>query len=135
MFTHQYQPYQNLRETGEHDDVLQTEGNVFETFAHKNTKSRKGQSHNIKKSSHKSKPRRPNAYHKNTKSRKGQAHKIKKSSHKSKPRTPNAYIIFYRDFYKQILKEEFPHISQQDKIAMTGEAWRNLSNELKNEFY
>src|SRR4051794_20510266 len=115
MYNYQYQ-------TGKHDDASQSEGGLcnYKTSYIQNQDGKKGKDS-------KTSPRR------HTKLRKGRVNKIKKLPHKSKP--SNAYIIFYKDFYKKILEKEFPDMSQQEKIAKTGEAWRNLPNNQKNEYY
>src|SRR4051794_2945472 len=122
MYNYQYQPHQDLKETGEHDDASQTGGGLcdYKTSYIQSQDGKEGKDFETSPRGH-------------TKSRKGQVYKIKKLSHKSKPLNP--YIIFYKDFYKNILEKDFPDISQQEKIAKTGEAWRNLPNDLKNGFY
>src|SRR5206468_12311445 len=92
----QYQPYQVLKETGEHDDVSQTGG---ESLVYK-TSQIQSQQDGKEGLDFKTSPRR------RTKSRKDKAYKMKKLSRKSKPL--NAYIVFYQEFYKKMLEKEFP---------------------------
>ncbi|PKY16270.1 hypothetical protein GLOIN_2v1883656 [Rhizophagus irregularis DAOM 181602=DAOM 197198] len=44
------------------------------------------------------------------------------------------FSTYYHSFYKKILDEEFPNISQQERVAKANELWNSLSDELRTSF-